>query len=441
MTTTHDVLVLGGGPAGSAAAGYLAKAGYHVALVERAKHPRYQVGESLIPHFWRYVEGLGAVDTIEGEGFLRKAGGTMYWSGELRQFAFKDMGYPKPAMHVERDRFDELLFRHAGTLGVELFEEHNVVRADPSREGCVVVARTSLGEERTFRGRYLIDATGQTGVLAKKLRLRTVDTGFRYIAIWGYFQGSRFVDIDGEVHEESERGRIGPTTLVASLDGGGGKSDGWAWNIQLRKTSSVGLVIGADRVGSADKKDLEQYFQETIRRLPYMSHMLADASFEAGSLRVHRDYSYRTSAFSGPGFLLAGDAGVFVDPIFSQGVQYAFYSGLLASIAAAGALEGRAERAEQQFDTRARQYYELARSLALPNYDPDAEISATVKMLLQRTTQRELELMYVASAMTDRSQNFHKLAASAGLSAEPRGIRISSGLRFPDGSPFAPFPP
>ncbi|MGH2976729.1 MAG: FAD-dependent oxidoreductase, partial [Solirubrobacterales bacterium] len=97
-----DVVVIGGGPAGSLAATYLTGKGYSVALFEKEKHPRYQVGESLLPDVWKYCDAAGVSDAIAGEGFLRKAGGSVDWNGEMRRLSFSDFGYTRPALHVER---------------------------------------------------------------------------------------------------------------------------------------------------------------------------------------------------------------------------------------------------------------------------------------------------------------------------------------------------
>src|SRR3990172_2482030 len=103
-----DVAVIGGGPAGSIAASQLALAGYAVVLLEKAKHPRPTVGESLIPQFWKFTDQIGASASIESDGFIAKGGGLSLWRGQLRQLKFSDFGYSRPGLHVERDRFDLL---------------------------------------------------------------------------------------------------------------------------------------------------------------------------------------------------------------------------------------------------------------------------------------------------------------------------------------------
>ncbi|HTP45714.1 MAG TPA: tryptophan 7-halogenase, partial [Casimicrobiaceae bacterium] len=128
-----DVAVIGGGPAGSLAASFLAGKGYSVALFERQKHPRYNVGESLLPDIWKYCDAAGVADAIVSEGFVRKAGGSVDWKGEMRRLSFSDFGYTRPALHVERDRFDHILLERARASGAWIGEEIAVLDADFSR--------------------------------------------------------------------------------------------------------------------------------------------------------------------------------------------------------------------------------------------------------------------------------------------------------------------
>lgn len=428
MTKSFDVVVIGGGPAGSAAAGNIAKLGHSVALLEKAHHPRYQVGESLIPHFWRYADAFDVSPKIQADAFVQKAGGTMYWSNQFRQFSFLEFGFDRPALHVERDRFDEILFRHAGTLGVETYEDTLVTDFETSDKGCRVVAVDKKQErELDIRCKLIIDASGQGGLIAKRDKLREMDGGFRFQAIWGYFKGSKFVSMGGKVYPESECRNVKPTTFVASMGNGG-----WGWNIMLRNETSVGLLVPVDLIKS-EKADLEGFFLSTCRSVPYFASLLDEAEYIPGSLHMHRDYSYRTTQFCGPGYFLVGDAGAFSDPIFSHGVHFALFSGFHASYAVAKYFTGEHEKARKAYNRRTSQYYEFSRSLALPNYDPSEAVSDRVKNLLQLVSQTELDLMYAASAMTDRSENFLRMARAAGLQGEARGVSILPALVHHDG--------
>ncbi|HVP88976.1 MAG TPA: FAD-dependent oxidoreductase, partial [Casimicrobiaceae bacterium] len=163
-----DIVVIGGGPAGSLAATFLADKGYSVALFERQKHPRYQVGESLLPDIWKYCDAAGVTDAIANEGFIRKAGGSVDWNGEMRRLSFSDFGYTRPALHVERDRFDQILLERARTRGAYIAEEVAVLEADFSRADDVAseveVSYRPVGEDKAsrIRCRCVLDASGQT---------------------------------------------------------------------------------------------------------------------------------------------------------------------------------------------------------------------------------------------------------------------------------------
>src|SRR5947208_3172512 len=108
-----DIVVIGGGPAGSTAANLLAQKGYEVVLLEKARHPRNTVGESVLPHVWKYVDAAGATKEIEEAAFIHKSGGTTFWRGVIRQTALADFGFRRPSLHVERDEFDDILLRVA----------------------------------------------------------------------------------------------------------------------------------------------------------------------------------------------------------------------------------------------------------------------------------------------------------------------------------------
>jgi flavin-dependent dehydrogenase len=129
------VLIIGGGPAGSSAAALLARDGIDVVLLEKARHPRPQVGESLIPHFWKYTDQTRATGLIEKQGFIAKAGGITVWNGKIKRIAFADFGFTRPALHVERDVFDELLLNHAAARGADIFQRVAVKQVDFGNPG------------------------------------------------------------------------------------------------------------------------------------------------------------------------------------------------------------------------------------------------------------------------------------------------------------------
>ncbi len=435
-----DVVVIGGGPAGSTAATLLAQKGLEVVLLDRERHPRYRVGESLIPHTWKYTDLTGATPKLLAEDFIRKAGGTVVWNGVIRQMAFKDFGYKHPALHVERDRYDFLLLQHAREQGVQVFEEVAVLGATLRGDGepVDVAYRAAEGGESgegRLTCRFVIDASGQNAVLSRQLNNRDIDEAFRFMSVWGYFQGSRYVDAEGTIHPFEDLRTTPPTTFVSSLDALG--DWGWVWHIPLRKTTSVGLIIPQEALrATRGTEALEAFFLQTCRQTPYLSHLLEQATFEPGSLRVIRDYSYRTTSVAGPGYFQVGDAAAFVDPIFSVGVVLAMYSAYLATWAIERSLAAPAHTARNRaiFSSQYLGRLEVARSLALPRYGFGGGASDLAKSAVQFESALEQELMYVVSTVTTRNENVLDMVEGRG------GKRITSD-RYRTLQELVPTPP
>src|SRR5688572_21946026 len=241
-----DVVVIGGGPGGTIPAATLARKGYDVVLLEKQRHPRYAVGESVIPHIWKYTDGIGASEKLLAANFIRKAGGTVVWDGAIRQMSFASFGYDRPALHVEREDFDKVLLDHTRDSGVQVHEEVAVLGADFANDDKAVVSYRPVGGDAggTIDARYVIDASGQNAVIARQYGLRFIDDAFRFMSIWGYFKGSRYVALGGEVQPFENLRTIPPTTFVSSLEGLG--DWGWLWHIPQREATSVGLVLPQD---------------------------------------------------------------------------------------------------------------------------------------------------------------------------------------------------
>ncbi|HEX9484901.1 MAG TPA: NAD(P)/FAD-dependent oxidoreductase [Gemmatimonadaceae bacterium] len=427
-----DVVVIGGGPAGSGTAAHLARSGVDVVLLEKVKHPRNTVGESLIPHFWKFADAIGASEKIRAAGFLEKAGGITVWKERIHQFSFRDFGLERPALHVERDRFDELLLRHSESSGARVFErvpvtsvdfadpEEPIVHYDDRRGG-----DSAPGE---IRCKFVVDASGHSVVLGRQFGTRViVGRGEReFMALWGYFRNARFVASDGTSHGAEELGATKPVTFVVSYE------DGWTWHIILREHTSVGLVINTRTIKAMKKRDHEEYFRRTVEATPHLRALLETATFEEGSLSAMHDYSYYLTQVSGPGWFCVGDAGGFVDPVFSHGVQAALYNASVAGVLIKTSLDhpASAERNRRHFDARIRQYYGFSRSLALGDFGGDGVDASLVKSLMKQMPPIELELMLVASGITDRSTNFRNMAIEAGVLGELGDGFVSNRHRF-----------
>ncbi|MGM1059476.1 tryptophan 7-halogenase [Saccharothrix sp. Mg75] len=362
-----DVVVVGGGPGGSTTAALVARQGHRVLLLERDHHPRYQIGESLLP---ATVHGvcriLGVADELANAGFPRKRGGTFKWgaSPEPWDFSFalspRMAGPTSYAYQVERARFDEILLRNAAAEGVEVREGCAVRRVLTEDDRVTGVEYTDQdGTEVAVRARYTIDASGNTSRLHREVGgARQYSPYFRNIAVFGYFAGGRRLPAPNS-------GNI----FSVAFD------EGWIWYIPLRDDlTSVGVVLAADRAGDV-QADPERGWLAAIDRCPAVAEMLAgtpratEAPYDL--VRVRKDYSYDKEAFWRPGMALVGDAACFIDPVFSSGVHLATYSGLLAarSLNSVLADEVPEDVAFGEFEARYRREFGLFHEFLVAFYD------------------------------------------------------------------------
>jgi halogenation protein CepH len=356
-----DVVVAGGGPAGSTLASLVAMQGHRVAILERERFPRYQIGESLLPSTVHGVCRLtGVTGKLAQAGFTKKLGGTQRWGANPEPWTFSFAVSPKMAgdtsfaYQVERSKFDAILLEHAAGLGADVREEccvTDVIRDDDRVRG--VSYAGPGGRTGRIRARYVVDASGNRSRLYQEIGgARKYSEFFRSVALFGYFDGGKRLPAPNS-------GNI----LVAAFD------SGWFWYIPLRDTlTSVGAVVRRD-MASKIQGDPERALRALIAECPMISDYLRDASRvtegQYGQLRVRKDYSYCNTRFWRPGMVLIGDAACFVDPIFSSGVHLATYSALLAARSINSAMAGLVdeERAFREFEQRYRRefgvYYEF----------------------------------------------------------------------------------
>ena len=417
IPSTCDVVIIGGGPAGSLAATYLSQKGYHVVLLEKQKHPRYAVGESLLPDFWKYCDAAGVSEQLLAEGFIQKAGGSVDWQGAMHRLSFKDFGYTRPALHVERDRFDQILLTHARNCGVQVFEEVAVIDAIFGNPEQVVVNYRLLREQAEngptaqISCRYVVDASGQNAVIGRQLGVRVIDEAFRFMSVWGYFTNSSYLAADGAIYPASSVQTVPPTTYVSALPQG----DGWAWmwHIMLRESTSIGLVLPIAwlKATKLPQENWESWYLRQCAAIPLLQRLLQPARFCPDSVRLVRDYSYRTSQVAGPGFFLIGDAAGFIDPIFSVGVVLGMYGAYIAAWSIDRCLQVPERRAEYQtiFTRQLQNRLELGRALALPYYQSAPADQQKANEAISFAGTQSQGLMYAAALLTARAPNFTNL--------------------------------
>jgi flavin-dependent dehydrogenase len=409
-----DVVVIGGGPAGTTAANLLAQKGYEVVLLDKVRHPRLVVGESVLPHVWKYIDLAGAREDIEAANFIKKSGGTAIWRGTIRQMKMVDFGFRDPSLHVERDEFDEVLLRVAERRGVQVFEEVGVqeIKFDNGTKTVTYNDRRA-GEQGAIDCRYIVDASGQGAVIANQLGFREPDKDLRFISVWGYYDNSAYIAQGGLVcpWEKRRDPEHRPTTIqLGTTDLGWG----WCWHIVQKEHTSVGLVLPPEQAADfkATGGKLEQRFDEACRKLPVIGSLLENAQLVPGSMHAIRDFAFRPTELAGEGWCLAGDAAAFVDPINSAGVVTACYSGYASAWLADACLSKPDKSAVSTdiFSTLVRRRLSLFRISALPvgynSYPEDNKIALGAARL---DSASEQELLLVQAKLTDRSPNLAPL--------------------------------
>jgi flavin-dependent dehydrogenase len=308
-----DVLVIGGGPAGSTAAALLAEKGHRVTLLEKERHPRFHIGESLLPANLPLLERLGVGAQVKGIG-MEKWGAEFVspWHDHSQTFEFAD-AWDKSVPHayqVRRSEFDEILIRNAGRKGANVIEDCRVrgVEFLPNDEGARVHAEHRDGRSETWQCRFLIDASGRETFLGNRFRAKHRNPKHNSSSIYGHFNGAKR-------HDGKKEGHI---TIFWF-------KHGWFWFIPLADgITSVGAVIWPYYLKTR-KKPVKAFFLDLIAMCPALAERLADAELVL-DVGATGNFSYTCDHTHGSNWLLLGDAYAFIDPVFSSGVMLAMNS-------------------------------------------------------------------------------------------------------------------
>jgi flavin-dependent dehydrogenase len=307
-----DVLVVGGGPAGSTTATMLQRRGLKVLQLEKDHHPRFHIGESLLPANMPILEDLGVLEEVRKIGMLKLGADFPEVGDNYRTYHFaRSLGKTPPyAFQVKREEYDEVLFRNAQRNGVDAREGVKVDRVEiQSDSSCIAQATVETGEKLTVHARYLVDASGRDTLLGNALKIKVKNEKHQSAAIFAHFKG--VTRRPGE-----EAGNIS----IYRFD------YGWCWFIPLADgLMSIGCVCFPEYLKQRRGRTGE-FLMDTLKLMPGAVERMDEAEI-VGEVRVTGNYSYTCSAMTGRGFVMVGDAFAFVDPVFSSGVYLAMHSG------------------------------------------------------------------------------------------------------------------
>jgi flavin-dependent dehydrogenase len=305
-----DVLVIGGGPAGSTAAAMLARMGHKVIALEKDRHPRFHIGESLLPMNLPLFERLGVMEKVKAIGVF-KPGADFEADNErgYNTYAFaRALGNSPPhAYQVWRQDFDKMLYDNARECGADAREGHEVrqVVQQSARESLIDVA-TDTGETYQIRARYVMDASGRDAFLSSKKKLKRKNDEHQSAAIFGHFLGA-----------ERRQGEDAGNISIYRFE------HGWMWMIPLPDgVMSIGAVCRPAYLKQRKGRKVE-FLLETLRMNDQLWQRVERAELIDNEVRVTGNYSYDSTCMGGPGWVLIGDAFAFLDPVFSSGVYLA----------------------------------------------------------------------------------------------------------------------
>src|SRR6185295_15013135 len=322
MEKRFDVIVMGGGPAGSSISSILAREGRSVILFEKEEFPRHHIGESLMTDTYWTFQRMGILEKLKQSPFVRKYSVQFANSAgrESRPFYFFEANHHESAVtwQVTRSAFDKFLLEHAAEQGAVINQGTPVKRVlfEGDRATGVEVQMKD-GSLETFHAKVIVDATGQQAILSNKFGWRVRDPKLKKAVVYSYFKGA-----------QREPDLNGGATLVLRTEPG---SAGWFWYIPLENDiTSVGVVANPEYLVKGRGQDLAKIFEEEIEKCEAVRRRV-DGAERVDKIYSIVDYSYRSRQNAGDGFILIGDAYGFLDPIYSSGVLLALKMAELAA--------------------------------------------------------------------------------------------------------------
>lgn len=309
-----DLVVIGGGPTGSTIASLVARQGHSVLVLEKGEHPRFHIGESLLPHNLKILRRLGLAEEMADLGVYKP--GVDFTSEALaeesQEIRFADALDLAPgcehAYQVLRADFDRLLFENAAASGARVMTGARVRDVAFDNPAHALVDFEHAGDRRQVSARFVVDASGRDALLARKFKLQQRNRDHATAALYGHFR-----------NVPRRPGESAGNISLYWFD------EGWIWMIPLPNgVMSVGAVCNPDYLRQRGK-DVEGFFYATIKRNPHAWHRLAAGEL-LSSISATGNYSYFSTRLDGPNWLMLGDAGIFIDPVFSSGVFFGMYS-------------------------------------------------------------------------------------------------------------------
>jgi flavin-dependent dehydrogenase len=326
-----DVVVIGGGPAGTTIAPILVEKGYRVVLLEKAHHPRFHIGESLLPANLPLFERLGVADQVKAIGMEKWAAEFVSPHHEMPQrFNFAeawDKSMPL-AYQVKRAEFDDILIRNAEKSGVEVHQGCKAKTVDflPDNSGAVIRARHDDGREQQWEARFVVDASGRDTFLANRFKIKHRNPKHNSSAVYGHFSGAR-----------RHAGQAAGNITIFWFE------HGWFWFIPMQgDVTSVGMVTWPYYMKTRGQRSIRQFLMDGIARCPALAERLKVATL-VNEVEATGNFSYVSERNHGPNYLLLGDAYAFIDPVFSSGVLLAMNSGVIGADAIDTCLQRPAE--------------------------------------------------------------------------------------------------